>query len=179
MCGYKAMTGKRKKLLGVLLLFTVTVILFVMCIREHTVIYYVGTEEEPYTREYLLPFFVKSITVKPPQTEAENLLFQGWYYEEELINPVEGRLQLGTEGDQGITEIYASWFQDDPDTDYTLPELFITSGEGYADVERGEYLTCGYRMTNTNFRYCFDGRWEKCGAGVTAPGQNSRRSPIK
>ncbi len=157
MCGYKAMTGKRKKLLGVLLLFTVTVILFVMCIREHTVIYYVGTEEEPYTREYLLPFFVKSITVKPPQTEAENLLFQGWYYEEELINPVEGRLQLSTEGDQGITEIYASWFQDDPDTDYTLPELFITSGEGYADVERGEYLTCSYRMTNTNFRYCFDG----------------------
>lgn len=144
--------NKRKKLFEVMLLFTVIAVVLAMGLREYKVTYYMEIDGESYTKEYLLPFFVKSITVESPQTEDPNLIFQGWYYDKDLKNLVEGgRLSLYKEE----YEVYASWFQNDPNTDFSLPELFITSEREYTEAEKGTYLDCSYRLTNTNLRYCF------------------------
>ncbi len=141
---------------GILLLLTAATVLLITCFREYKVTYYVGIEQETYTREYLLPFFVKSIAARPPQAEDPNLRFQGWYYDEEQLKPVGGRLRLDGKAGEAV-EVYAGWIQDDPDTEFVLPELFITAGQEYTEVERETYLASSYRMTNTDLRYCFEG----------------------
>lgn len=157
MAGLKILMSKRAKLMGSMFLLMVAAVIIVACFRERTVIYHTGIEQETYTRKYFLPFTVKSIAVEPPFTKEDNLLFQGWYYDEELMHSVDGRLQFGIRGEsKEIMEIYAGWIQDDPNTEFTLPELFITADLAYTEVKRETYLACNYRLTNTNLRYCFE-----------------------
>lgn len=133
------------------------VIIIAVCFQERTVLYHTGIEQETYTRKYLLPFWVESIAVEPPFIKEENLIFQGWFYDEDLIQPVNNRLQFDIgKGTKEITEVYAGWIQDDPNTEFMLPELFITADMAYTEVEREDYLACTYCLTNTNLRYCFE-----------------------
>lgn len=142
--------NNRKKIIWIVtLVFTLILIFIVKGINIATITYHISTNKETvYSKIYYIPFWENEIELDIPEIEDNNLNFLGWYYDEGLQNKAAKQLNL-----KENIDVYAGVVEDNPETDFLLPEIHITSEAGKENIDMG-YTSCIFTVTNTTLNYC-------------------------
>ena len=149
--GAVEMAYKRKIARICVILFTGCLFLIAAGMESRTITYHMlnGTNKI-YEETYYLPFGKKVISLEMPgRAESENIRFSGWYYDRELTMLAKQSLELTKDLD-----LYAGWIEDNPETEFLLPEMHITSDVALENVDRWEYCSCTYTITNATVDDC-------------------------
>lgn len=121
-------------------------------INTYTVTYHIQSTEETYEKTYVMPFWQDEYSAEEPAMMGEaNDVFSGWFYDEKLTKPVEAALVLKED-----IQLYGDWIQDNPDTDFKLPEIHVTSKKALEDIGKYAYEKCDYTITNTFANNCLE-----------------------
>lgn len=144
------MVKHRKIIAGIsVLVFTLFLLFVVKGLNAVTVTYHIfGGEESSYSVTYYNPFWENEVVLDIPEIEDENLIFAGWYYDEGLQEKAVERLELKED-----LNVYACLIEDDPETEFLLPEIHITSETGIENLGR-DYISCTVTITNTTINDC-------------------------
>ncbi len=128
-----------------LLLFLTT------CIKTCTITYCIpGNETQTYQQTYMIPCWKQIIRLDAPDADyGENTYFSGWYHDQELNDKVMIE-SIPAEN----TAVYAKIVEKNPETEFLLPEIHITSEVEWENIDRYEYNTCTYTLTNTTTNDC-------------------------
>lgn len=146
------MTYKKKIAWVCVIIFMGCLLLIAAGVESKTVTYHMlnGTNEV-YEETYYLPFGKKMISLETAEwTGAENIRFSGWYYDRELTIPAEQSIELTED-----LELYAEWIEDDPETEFLLPEIHITTDTELGSLTKLGYTSCTYTITNAATDDCF------------------------
>lgn len=143
------MSNKRKTAMFLISIFILVIVGIVAGINTATVVYHnydgMGTL---YSKTYYAPFGEHTIILDTP-AESTPFIFSGWHTDQSLNSETVQTVQSGK-----TIDIYGSWIADNPDTDFLLPELHITSGTEINAINDSFYCSCNYRITNTSTEDC-------------------------
>lgn len=142
---------KRKTALVIIFLFTLILFFFLTGINTCTVIYhnFDGTGEI-YTKTYFTPPrpYQHGIILDTPK-ESDSFLFSGWHTDQGLESEIIYEIKP-----EETVNVYADWMRKNPETDFLLPEIHISSETAIDALNRTSYNTCTYMITNTGITNC-------------------------
>lgn len=144
------MSQTHKKIIWISIsLFTLLLIFAVKGINIVTVTYHIFDDAETlYSIEYYVPFWKNETEPDVPELKSDNLHFLGWYYDKELQNKAAPKISLKED-----TDVYACLMENNPETDFMLPEIHISSEIAKEDMSI-DYVPCTFTVTNTIVNDC-------------------------
>ncbi|MCM1135928.1 MAG: CotH kinase family protein [Clostridium sp.] len=142
----------KKRAARIFLIILITfLLLLITCIDTYTVTYYIpGNETLIYQQTYAIPCWQQEIKLDTLKVETgENTCFLGWHYDKELKDNVINK-SIPAEN----ATVYAEIIEKNPETEFLLPEMHVKSNVEWKDIDRYEYNTCTYTLTNTTINNC-------------------------
>lgn len=143
------MQHRKKSAFLIIGILAILLICFIVGVNTVTVIYHnINGSGDIYAETYYVPFWQQEIKLDMPQ-ESSSLVFLGWHTDENKKSDAVQKISL----DKSI-DVYGDWMEKNPETDFTLPELHISTEISREHIDRESYRVCTCTITNTNTDFC-------------------------
>lgn len=142
----------KKKVAKIFLIILLSSLIFIStCIESCNITYHIlENEAVTYIQTYTIPCWQQQIKLSIPEMDyGKNIFFSGWYYDDSLEDKVKEEIIAAKD-----TDVYASWIEKNPETQFQLPEIHINSEVTWKNIDRYEYSNCTYTITNTTINNC-------------------------
>lgn len=143
------MQPKKKTAFLIAMILTILLLSFIVGTNSGTVVYHNSNGYgNIYMKTYYVPFWQQEVEPDLPQ-ESSNMVFLGWHTDEGKESATVQKVLL-----EKSIDLYGNWMEKNPETDFLLPELHITTEIDRENIDRESYRVCTCTITNANTDDC-------------------------